>query len=94
MKKLLLSGIIILFISCTDVTVKRVSLDKGIEYENNHGYTMEQCYFSGMFKTYIWYKGDIVKSWSIETEELTPELERRDSIEASNFINKIKDLQP
>jgi len=91
MKKLLLLSISVVLLSCTEI--HRVSVENGIEYTKSN-YSIEQSYFSGEHKTYVWYKGNIVESWSIEPKDVTKEAIKRDSIKANNLIVKLEIAKP
>lgn len=83
-----------MLMSCTDVSVKRVSIDRAIEYEEKSNYRIEQTYFSGSFMTYVWYKRDIAESYSIDSKKVTKELIKRDSIKANNLIVRLEKIKP
>lgn len=81
MKKLLLSGIIILFISCE----KKYSMERcyyGGEFKTYILYK----------KGYV--ISDIVKSWSINIDSISEGRIKKDSIEAVNLIKTLNNIKP
>lgn len=83
---------LLLFISCYILGWSGAKLYYAIN--DNQEYTIKQEYFSGDFKTYIWHDHNIVKSYKIDPDSLTPEKVKKDSLKAVKLINKLKLIKP